>query len=119
MEDCVLSNASHFLSVGCPSLSHPAAAAAEPLPTAAIEMRVGKILSAEAHPDADSLYVETIDVGEEEPRTIISGLAKYTSLESLQVNSQSRRGRKSTNQHKGQETATERESKMEMEIHGE
>mmetsp|Transcript_410 Transcript_410/g.1054 ORF Transcript_410/g.1054 Transcript_410/m.1054 type:complete len:253 (-) Transcript_410:377-1135(-) len=58
--------------------------AAEPLPTASIEIRIGKILKAEVHPDAESLFVETIDVGEEEPRTIISGLAKYVPLDSLQ-----------------------------------
>ena len=29
------------------------------------------------HPEADSLYVESIDVGEPEPRTVCSGLVKY------------------------------------------
>jgi aminoacyl tRNA synthase complex-interacting multifunctional protein 1 len=29
------------------------------------------------HPEADSLYVEQIDVGEAEPRTVCSGLVKY------------------------------------------
>ena len=29
------------------------------------------------HPDAESLYVEQIDVGESEPRTVCSGLVKY------------------------------------------
>ena len=33
--------------------------------------------SAKKHPDADSLYVEEIDVGEEKPRTVISGLVKF------------------------------------------
>ena len=37
------------------------------------------------HPDADSLYLETIDFGEESgPRTVISGLAGVVPLESLQ-----------------------------------
>lgn len=46
---------------------------------------MGKILSVEAHPDADSLFVEQIDVGEAEgPRTIVSGLRKYLSLEDLE-----------------------------------
>ena len=36
-------------------------------------MRVGLIISAEKHPDADALYIEKIDVGEPEPRTVISG----------------------------------------------
>lgn len=50
----------------------------------ALDIRVGKILSCEQHPDADSLYVETIDVGEAEPRTIVSGLVKYVPLEQMQ-----------------------------------
>ena len=33
--------------------------------------------SAKKHPDAHSLYVEEIDVGEEKPRTVISGLVKF------------------------------------------
>ena len=50
-----------------------------------IDLRVGKILEAKKHPDADSLYVETIDFGEETgPRTVVSGLAKYIPLEDLQ-----------------------------------
>lgn len=36
------------------------------------------------HPDADSLYVEKIDLGEVEPRTVVSGLAKFVPLEDLQ-----------------------------------
>ena len=35
------------------------------------------------HPDADSLYLEKIDVGEEQPRTVISGLAGVIPLEDL------------------------------------
>jgi len=50
-----------------------------------LDIRVGKILKAEQHPDADSLYVEQIDVGDEEgPRTIVSGLAKYIPLAELE-----------------------------------
>jgi len=49
-----------------------------------VEMRVGVILSAEKHPDADSLYVEQIDVGDSKgPRTVISGLAKFIPIEKL------------------------------------
>lgn len=36
------------------------------------DLRVGKIVSVEKHPDADSLYVEQIDVGEAKPRTVFS-----------------------------------------------
>lgn len=45
---------------------------------------VGKIVSIEKHPNADSLYVEKIDVGEEEPRTIVSGLVKHFKPEELE-----------------------------------
>ncbi|KAH3903394.1 probable GU4 nucleic-binding protein 1 [Saccharomycodes ludwigii] len=51
----------------------------------AIDFRVGFIEKAIKHPDADSLYVSTIDVGEEEgPRTVCSGLVKYFPLEAMQ-----------------------------------
>ncbi|XP_065316160.1 aminoacyl tRNA synthase complex-interacting multifunctional protein 1-like [Gordionus sp. m RMFG-2023] len=45
-----------------------------------LDMRVGIIKSAEKHPDADSLYVEKIDLGETEPRTIISGLVAHVTI---------------------------------------
>ena len=66
----------------------PAAAAASPedAAIAGLDFRVGKIVKAERHPDPEvtSLYVETIDLGEEGgPRTIVSGLAKYLPLEAL------------------------------------
>ena len=35
------------------------------------------------HPDAESLYLEQIDVGEESPRTVISGLAGLVPLEAM------------------------------------
>ncbi|XP_067050176.1 tyrosine--tRNA ligase, cytoplasmic-like isoform X1 [Acropora muricata] len=49
-----------------------------------LDLKVGKILSAKKHPDADSLYMEEIDVGEEKPRTVVSGLADYVPLEELE-----------------------------------
>uniref|UniRef100_A0A8D3EDR2 Tyrosine--tRNA ligase n=1 Tax=Scophthalmus maximus TaxID=52904 RepID=A0A8D3EDR2_SCOMX len=49
-----------------------------------LDIRVGKIVSVEKHPDADSLYLEKIDVGEAEPRTVVSGLVAYISQEDLQ-----------------------------------
>lgn len=39
------------------------------------------LVTVKVHPDADSLYVEQIDVGEAEPRTVVSGLVKYKTLE--------------------------------------
>ena len=48
-----------------------------------LDIRVGKIVSVSRHPDADSLYVEQIDLGEAQPRTIVSGLVKYFTPEQL------------------------------------
>lgn len=61
-------------------------AAAEPAITITrLDIRVGLIKKAEKHPDADSLYVEEIDVGEEKTRTVVSGLVKYIPLDEMQV----------------------------------
>uniref|UniRef100_A0A1A8ETX0 Tyrosine--tRNA ligase n=1 Tax=Nothobranchius korthausae TaxID=1143690 RepID=A0A1A8ETX0_9TELE len=49
-----------------------------------LDIRVGKIISVEKHPDADSLYLEKIDIGEPEPRVVVSGLVAYISQEELQ-----------------------------------
>jgi len=49
-----------------------------------LDIRVGQIVEVSKHPDADSLYVEKIDLGEVEPRTIVSGLAKFVLLEDMQ-----------------------------------
>ncbi|XP_047325880.1 probable methionine--tRNA ligase [Impatiens glandulifera] len=49
-----------------------------------LDIRVGLITKVQKHPDADSLYVEEIDVGEAQPRTVVSGLVKYISLEEMQ-----------------------------------
>lgn len=61
------------------------AAAALPPSPSVVDLRVGFIQKAVKHPDADSLYVSTIDVGDEEgPRTICSGLVNYVPLEDMQ-----------------------------------
>ena len=49
-----------------------------------LDMRVGLIKTAKRHPDADSLYVEEVDVGEDKPRTVISGLVKFIPEEEMQ-----------------------------------
>lgn len=49
-----------------------------------LDIRVGRILRAWKHDEADSLYVEEVDIGEPEPRIICSGLVKYIPLEHLQ-----------------------------------
>ena len=44
-----------------------------------IDLRVGRVISCERHPDADKLYVLKVDLAEAKPRQIVSGLAKsYT-----------------------------------------
>merc|ERR1712228_632436 len=48
-----------------------------PVDIGRLDLRVGHIRKASKHPDADSLYVEEIDCGEEKPRTVISGLVKF------------------------------------------
>lgn len=61
------------------------AAAAVPPNPGMIDLRVGFIQKAVKHPDADSLYMSTIDMGDAEgPRTVCSGLVKYIPLEDMQ-----------------------------------
>ncbi|OBA23322.1 nucleic acid-binding protein [Metschnikowia bicuspidata var. bicuspidata NRRL YB-4993] len=60
-------------------------AAAVPPNPGMIDLRVGFIQKAVKHPDADSLYMSTIDMGDAEgPRTVCSGLVKYIPLEDMQ-----------------------------------
>lgn len=66
------------------SSSKSKAAEAEPT-ISKLDIRVGLITEAKKHPDADSLYVEEIDVGEGSTRTVVSGLVKYIPLEEMQV----------------------------------
>ena len=48
-----------------------------------LDLRVGKILSAEDHPDAEKLFVLKVDIGEEAPRQIVAGLRAYYSKEQM------------------------------------
>ena len=48
-----------------------------------ISLKTAKIISVEKHPDADKLFVETIDDGSEGGRIILSGLAPYFAPEEL------------------------------------
>lgn len=41
------------------------------------EIKIGKILAAERVPEADRLLKLSIDLGEETPRQILSGIAEY------------------------------------------
>ncbi|CAH0558289.1 unnamed protein product [Brassicogethes aeneus] len=58
-------------------------AAVEEIVASRLDLRVGKIVEVNVHPDAESLYVSKIDLGEEQPRTIVSGLVKYISIEEM------------------------------------
>ena len=42
-----------------------------------VEMKVGKVVSAEDHPNADKLMVIRVDVGEDSPRTLVAGLKPH------------------------------------------
>lgn len=48
-----------------------------------LDIRVGKVVQIEKHPEADTLYVEQIDVGEAEPRTVVSGLANFVPIDEM------------------------------------
>ncbi|OAY80463.1 Tyrosine--tRNA ligase, cytoplasmic [Ananas comosus] len=77
---CCVDDASDLeLAEEAPPPSDPVREAAE-----ALDIRVGRVLRAWRHPEADSLYVEEVDVGEAEPRTICSGLVDYIPLDHLQ-----------------------------------
>ncbi|KAK9289013.1 hypothetical protein L1049_017484 [Liquidambar formosana] len=71
----------------CSSSSSSASAlSSDPIKDAAnmLDIRVGCILRAWRHEEADSLFVEEVDVGEPETRIICSGLVNYIPLEHLQ-----------------------------------
>lgn len=42
-----------------------------------LDIKIGKIISAEKVPDADKLIQFSVDVGEEKPRVIVSGIAEH------------------------------------------
>ncbi|KAI8599681.1 hypothetical protein EDD21DRAFT_307652 [Dissophora ornata] len=55
-----------------------------------LDIRVGIVRSVSAHPDAESLYIEQVDVGDKEgdvhkePRTIVSGLVRHVPKDYLE-----------------------------------
>ncbi|XP_020955926.1 aminoacyl tRNA synthase complex-interacting multifunctional protein 1 isoform X1 [Sus scrofa] len=56
----------------------------KPVDVSRLDLRIGCITTARKHPDADSLYVEEVDVGETAPRTVVSGLVNHVPLEQMQ-----------------------------------
>ena len=67
-----------------------AAAPVDPLesyegpPITALDIRVGRITKVWEHEEADKLYCEEIDVGEDEPRQVASGLRPYMNKEDME-----------------------------------
>ncbi|XP_063381691.1 aminoacyl tRNA synthase complex-interacting multifunctional protein 1 [Cydia fagiglandana] len=59
-------------------------AANSPVTVSKLDFRIGKIIEINKHPDADSLYVEQIDCGEEKPRTVVSGLVNHVHVNKMQ-----------------------------------
>jgi methionine--tRNA ligase beta chain len=72
------------------AIAAAASAVADPLdgyagpPISAVDIRVGRVNKVWVHPEADKLFWEEIDVGEDEPRQIASGLRPYMSAEDLE-----------------------------------
>lgn len=50
---------------------------------ARLKLQVGKIVAIEVHPTVPSLYVEKIDLGEDEPRTVVSKLAEKIPIDEM------------------------------------
>jgi methionyl-tRNA synthetase len=50
---------------------------------AKVDLRVGQVLSAERVPKADKLLLMKIDIGEEQPRQVLAGIAQYYEPEKL------------------------------------
>lgn len=48
-----------------------------------VEVKIGTVLSAEIVPDADRLLKLSVDVGEETPRQIVSGIRPYVVPEDI------------------------------------
>eukprot|EP01130_Rhizamoeba_saxonica_P003387 TRINITY_DN1433_c0_g1_i1.p1 TRINITY_DN1433_c0_g1~~TRINITY_DN1433_c0_g1_i1.p1 ORF type:complete len:535 (-),score=144.93 TRINITY_DN1433_c0_g1_i1:35-1639(-) len=52
-----------------------------PATLASLDLRVGKVLTLENVEWSEKLYIETIDVGDDQPRTILSGLRNHVAPE--------------------------------------
>ncbi|MDR3282727.1 MAG: methionine--tRNA ligase [Candidatus Methanoplasma sp.] len=48
-----------------------------------LDLRVGRIVSVDDHPDAEKLYVLKVNIGEEQPRQIVAGLKAHYSKEEM------------------------------------
>ncbi|KAK2172722.1 hypothetical protein NP493_931g00074 [Ridgeia piscesae] len=48
-----------------------------------LDLRVGRINDVKVHAEASALYVQEVNLGEEKPRTVVSGLAQVVPLDDL------------------------------------
>lgn len=71
------------LARGMTTESTPAGAVEAPSAIGRLDIRVGVVRKVWQHPNAERLYVEEIDVGEPEPRQIVSGLQQHYTLEEM------------------------------------
>ncbi|CAI2369603.1 unnamed protein product [Moneuplotes crassus] len=53
-------------------------------PITLVDIRVGQITKVWKHPDSTKLYCEEIDIGEEKPRSIASGLQEFVPIEKME-----------------------------------
>ena len=56
----------------------------EKMDVSRLDFRVGKIVDVKKHPDADTLYVEEVDLGEGRNRTVVSGLVNHIPIDQVQ-----------------------------------
>ena len=68
---------------GAPAATKPKEDPNRAVDVSRLDLRVGVILEAWRHPDAESLYVEKIDLGEGQPRQVVSGLVKHIPLDQM------------------------------------
>lgn len=53
-------------------------------PITLVDIRVGQITKVSKHPDSDKLYLEEINIGEAEPRLIVSGLQQFVPIDQME-----------------------------------
>ena len=58
-----------------------APAAPEGTSMSKVQLLIGRVLEVQKHPESDHLFVEKIDLGEAQPRTIVSGLQGHVTIE--------------------------------------
>lgn len=66
-----------------PAASAASVASADVPVIGRVDLRVGKIVEIEKHPNADRLYIEKVDFGEAELRTVVSGLVEHVPIDDL------------------------------------